>query len=219
MNETVRADGLPSVERLCDLILHALQAFGGSGFRDKIYTRMVELGQIPRDLTSSKKRKIKTWFKRALIDLEKNGLVENSNGFLTATWSLTKPKLADNFDAINDIETDTPDRVTRYSTVYARNPAIRIAVMKRAKGKCEFCGELGFMRVDGTPYLECHHIVALANDGADRMTNVIALCANHHREAHFGEQRDKIEKQMIQIVGKAEQNRAPRRTLATTRST
>jgi hypothetical protein len=121
----VRLDGLPSVERLCDLILHALQAFGGSGPKEKIYTRIVELGQIPRDLTQSKRRKIKTWFKRAVIDLEKNGLVENSNEFLTATWSLAKPNPADNFDAINDIETDTPDRVTRYSTVYARNPARR----------------------------------------------------------------------------------------------
>jgi 5-methylcytosine-specific restriction enzyme A len=52
------------------------------------------------------------------------------------------------------------------------------------------------------PIWSGHHIVALANDGVDRMTNVIALCANHHREAHFGEQRDKIEKQMIKIVSR-----------------
>jgi predicted HNH restriction endonuclease len=196
-----RADQLPSVEQLCDLILHTLQTFGGSGFKDRIYTNIVELGQIPKYLTPSKQRKIKTWFKRAVIDLEKHGLVENSSGFLTAKWKeAVEPKPADDFDAINDIETDTPDRVTRYNTVYARNPAIRAAVMKRAKGKCEFCGAFGFTSVDGTPYLECHHIVALANDGADRMTNVIALCANHHREAHFGEQREEIEKQMIQTV-------------------
>jgi hypothetical protein len=60
-------------------------------------------------------------------------------------------------------------------------------VKLRANGKCEFCGEPGFISTKGTPYLECHHIIALANDGADRMTNVIALCPKDHREAHFGE--------------------------------
>ena len=176
-------------------------------FQARIYIKLFELGQIPRDLTPSKQRKLKTWFKRARLDLEKDGLVENFGDI----WALTakgleavEPKPTVNFDAINDIATetetepDTPDRVTRY--VYARNPAIRVAVMKRAKGKCEFCGELGFMRVDGSRYLECHHIIALANDGADLLTNVIALCANHHREAHFGEQRDEIEKQMVRFV-------------------
>jgi predicted HNH restriction endonuclease len=203
----VRADGLPSVERLCDLIVHALQSFGGSGSKEQIYRKIVELERIRSDLGNSKKRKIKTWFRRALINVEQHSLVENSDGFLT----LVKPNPADNLDAINDIETNATDRVTR--TVYARNPTIRAAVMKRAKGKCEFCGEPGFTGVDGTPYLECHHIIALANDGADRMTNVIALCANHHREAHFGERRDRIEKQMTQIIGKAE--RVARRLMTT----
>jgi predicted restriction endonuclease len=97
-------------------------------------------------------------------------------------------------------------RVTKHSTIYARDPAIRAAAINRANGRCEFCGGLGFTATDGSNYLECHHIIALANDGADRMANVIALCANHHREAHFGERRGEIEKQMIQIVAK--QNRS-----------
>jgi predicted restriction endonuclease len=177
-----QADQLPTVEELHDLILHALRSLGGSARKEGIYSRIVKPG-----LTTSRKRKIKFRFKHALIDLENHGLLENSGGFLIARL---------------EEAAEPPDRVTRYSTVYVRSSAIRAAVMKRAKGKCEFCGELGFTGVDGTPYLECHHIVALANDGADRMTNVIALCANHHREAHFGEQRDKIEKQMIKIVSR-----------------
>lgn len=40
-------------------------------------------------------------------------------------------------------------------------------------------------------------MIALANDGEDRLTNVIALCPNDHREGHFGESRDDIETQMI----------------------
>jgi HNH endonuclease len=113
---------------------------------------------------------------------------------------LTSPSRADNSDAIDDLGTDAPDRVTRSGISYARDPGIRDAVMKRAKGKCEFCGAIGFKRMDGATYLECHHIIALAEDGADRMTNVIALCPNDHREAHFGERWSEIEKQMIQKV-------------------
>jgi len=32
------------------------------------------------------------------------------------------------------------------------------------------------------------------------MTNVIALCPKHHREAHFGERRAELEKEMMQKV-------------------
>jgi hypothetical protein len=46
--------------------------------------------------------------------------------------------------------------------------------------------------------LESHHVIALANDGEDGLTNVIALCPNDHREAHFGERRNEIEAQMIE---------------------
>lgn len=82
-------------------------------------------------------------------------------------------------------------------TRYARNSKVRRVVEARAKGKCELCGKQGFARPDGSFYLETHHIIALANDGADRVTNVIALCAEHHREAHFGAARDHLEKKMI----------------------
>ncbi|TAK50128.1 MAG: HNH endonuclease [Xanthobacteraceae bacterium] len=58
---------------------------------------------------------------------------------------------------------------------------IREAVKRRAQGKCDYCGESGFKCEDGSRYLECHHIIALANDGADRITNVSALPATSPR--------------------------------------
>jgi len=53
------------------------------------------------------------------------------------------------------------------------------------------------LKPDGKRYLETHHIIALAAEGADRVTNVIGLCPNDHREAHFGERRQTLEEQMI----------------------
>jgi hypothetical protein len=99
--------------------------------------------------------------------------------------------------AIDDLGTDTPDRTKSESWSYARDPSVRAAVLRRANGICEFCGKLGFKKADGTRYLESHHVIALAKDGADRLTNVIALCPNDHREAHFGERSEEIEGEMI----------------------
>jgi predicted restriction endonuclease len=98
-------------------------------------------------------------------------------------------------DAIDDIGSDMPARTESTMFRFARDPKIREAVMRRAGGKCELCGVAGFD--NGDRYLESHHIIALAAEGADRMTNVIALCPGDHREAHFGERRAELEKSMI----------------------
>jgi hypothetical protein len=102
-----------------------------------------------------------------------------------------------NSNAIDDLGTDAPDRSKSEVWSYARDPKVRDAVLKRAKGQCEYCGQLGFMKPDGNRYLESHHVIALARDGEDRETNVIALCPNDHREAHFGNRCDEIEAEMI----------------------
>jgi hypothetical protein len=108
-------------------------------------------------------------------------------------------------NAINDLGTDSPDRAKSVKWTYARDQKIRAAVRRRAKGKCELCGKLGFKQSDGRNYVECHHIIALAKDGSDRMINVICLCPGHHREAHFGENSKQLEKDMIQILKIIEQ--------------
>jgi hypothetical protein len=103
-------------------------------------------------------------------------------------------------DALDDIGSDVTDRVVVSGTRYMRDPQVRAAVVARSQGLCEYCNAAGFLRADGSAYVETHHIIALANDGADRVTNVIALCAGHHREAHFGALRDELEQEFVTIV-------------------
>jgi 5-methylcytosine-specific restriction protein A len=79
-----------------------------------------------------------------------------------------------------------PEAALRLGIVYPRNERVRKKVVKRSAGRCEYCGINPFVKSDGRPYLETHHIISLANKGPDTPANVIALCANHHREAHFG---------------------------------
>ena len=109
-------------------------------------------------------------------------------------------------DAINDLGTDKPDRAVSTGIKYARDPKVRIRVLARAKGKCELCDKEGFECRDGSKYLETHHIIALSKDGADRITNVIALCPEHHREAHYGKRGRKLEKMMLAKI-KAQQQK------------
>ncbi|NWJ82977.1 HNH endonuclease, partial [Enterobacter sp. SECR19-1250] len=55
------------------------------------------------------------------------------------------------------------------------------------KGKCQSCKrDAPFLKEDGTPFLEVHHIEWLSKGGEDSVENAIALCPNCHRQAHYG---------------------------------
>lgn len=56
---------------------------------------------------------------------------------------------------------------------------------RRANGVCQLCkNPAPFARVDGTPFLEVHHIIALSDGGEDSLENTVALCPNCHRKVH-----------------------------------
>lgn len=70
--------------------------------------------------------------------------------------------------------------------VFFRSPEVRRRVLLRAGGRCEWCDQPGFLMEGGRVFLETHHVVPLSEEGADYEKNVVALCPNHHREAHHG---------------------------------
>lgn len=73
--------------------------------------------------------------------------------------------------------------------VHVRNPDIVAEVLARAAGICGSCKKAApFLRkAGGTPYLEVHHQIQLAQGGQDTLENAVALCPNCHRELHYGE--------------------------------
>lgn len=78
-----------------------------------------------------------------------------------------------------------PQQSTVTSTVYARDPLVKAWVLENAKGVCEGCGNPApFNTSIGEPFLEVHHMVQLADGGADIITNAVALCPNCHRRCH-----------------------------------
>ncbi|MDP2123968.1 MAG: HNH endonuclease signature motif containing protein [Parvibaculum sp.] len=112
-------------------------------------------------------------------------------------------------DAIDDLDARpagnaNPSRTAAQMSTFLRDPKVRGYVLNRASGACEYCKSPGFLKPDGTRYLEAHHIINLANQGPDTPENVIALCADHHRKAHFGKDSRTLEKEFLKILSEME---------------
>ena len=105
----------------------------------------------------------------------------------------------DQFSNEADIGNVNPKKAERTSKVYHRDPKVRNAVLLRSEGYCEHCAERGFQTPHGL-YLETHHIIPLSEGGPDTIDNVIALCPNDHRKAHFGVQKDEMRAQLFESI-------------------
>lgn len=108
-------------------------------------------------------------------------------------------------DAVLDLDSipvgfEVSDRALIVGYTYKRDFMVRSYVIKQANGICEYCKTRTFQVKNGTYFLEAHHIIALADQGQDTVDNVIALCPNHHREAHFGENAELLEIEFQKII-------------------
>lgn len=83
-----------------------------------------------------------------------------------------------------------------------RDGQVRNWVLRFAQGECEYCGRKGFQLADGRLYLETHHVVPLSQNGKDSHDNVIALCANDHRRAHLGTDKEDLAKEFLERISK-----------------
>lgn len=83
---------------------------------------------------------------------------------------------------------------------FIRDAMVREFVVSRAQGRCEHCDAEAFIKENGQPYLEGHHVDGLAAGGPDTVDNVIALCPNDHREAHYGRKRAELNKKMLGTI-------------------
>ncbi|NTI62366.1 hypothetical protein G6L85_12710 [Agrobacterium rhizogenes] len=87
----------------------------------------------------------------------------------------------------------TPEMKIQISKGIERGPIGR--EIKRLNGfRCQICKALGyeplgFRKKDGEPYVEAHHVTPVSTQeiGSLSATNIVTLCANHHRELHYGD--------------------------------
>jgi len=107
------------------------------------------------------------------------------------------PQFVDQFSAS---DAATPSRQVISGTSFARSSAVREAVLLRAQGACEHCGQSGFKTAVGSIFLETHHVIALAEGGPDQVWNVVGLCPNDHRRAHHGEDRHVMRQTLLNLL-------------------
>ncbi|HEU4577879.1 MAG TPA: HNH endonuclease signature motif containing protein [Polyangiaceae bacterium] len=120
-------------------------------------------------------------------------------GVYTLTRGASAQRYIDQF-TIADRNVAPAEMKMVVSQVFERSAHVRRRALQRAAGKCEFCRQPGFATASGEIYLETHHIVPLSESGPDTDDNVAALCANHHKEAHFGESRSELRSVLLQAV-------------------
>jgi len=96
-----------------------------------------------------------------------------------------------------------PEKSRTETSVYERDPAVRAWVTIRSDHSCEMlgCDYSGFMKADGSKYIETHHIIALGEGGGDNIANMAALCPNCHREAHYSVDREQLAEKLRQAIG------------------
>ena len=121
---------------------------------------------------------------------------ESDTGACILVRGVPQPKFIDQFNIDVDIPVGDRHRQETIASAYVRCPKVRGYVLDRAGGHCEHCGDIGFTTVSGSIYLETHHVEPLSEGGADTVDNVIAICPNDHMQAHYGENRDQMKKQM-----------------------
>jgi 5-methylcytosine-specific restriction protein A len=166
-----------------------------------------EVGQVTREAIGIAPNLIKNGYSPSLYIYAKSSPKDKLVGVVQAhsidLLARSRVEQQRHDDAVNDLDQTpagavTPAKVATTGMSYERDPAVRTFVLKRAKGKCEYCGALGFVMDNDVHYLEAHHIVSLAKQGPDTVDNVIALCANHHRQAHYGSNKVALERDMLE---------------------
>ncbi|MFM7468179.1 MAG: HNH endonuclease [Vampirovibrionales bacterium] len=87
---------------------------------------------------------------------------------------------------------DDPHKKEHWVEVYARDTDLVKQAKEHFKYKC-FIPECGntFIKPDGTPYIEVHHIIPLHQGGEDKLENLSLLCAHHHRMVHFATEEER----------------------------
>jgi len=112
-----------------------------------------------------------------------------------------RSRYVDQFEEF-DFDSSLPHKKEKTTKFFERSAVVRRVVLERAEGHCEWCRDKGFITASGAIYLESHHVVPLSEEGLDSKINVIGLCPNHHREAHYGKDAVKMREKLLEKVKK-----------------
>lgn len=96
-------------------------------------------------------------------------------------------------EKVLEVSQARPEKREYLIETYARNKGW-VAEAKNQFGvycMCFHCKNT-FNKPDGSPYIEVHHIIPMAEGGEDGLWNLAVLCAHHHRMAHFADDKTRL---------------------------
>ena len=104
-------------------------------------------------------------------------------------------------DYNNRPKNDLPRRRSQYTMGYDREPRVVVLRKMVAQHKCEVegCNGARFQVASGEYFVEVHHLLPLAEGGADVLENTVALCPTHHRLLHQAKDKLGLLKQLQQL--------------------
>lgn len=102
----------------------------------------------------------------------------------------------------------TPARISVSRREFRRDVEVAAYALAIAEGTCRGCGAPAPFKqaCDGQPFLEVHHVVPLSEGGPDTLSNVIAVCPNCHRRAHYSVDRFEFQKRLEQAIRDRDQS-------------
>ncbi|MGC2161100.1 MAG: HNH endonuclease signature motif containing protein [Silvibacterium sp.] len=176
-----------------------MDAVIAEAFRQKLPVRVIVGEGSQEDITNPESKKASRMKLREL-DSEPWSIRSYDSG--TGACLLVRGPYAQFVDQYTLPDLKPPVRTETTSKGFERDRNVRDIALKRAKGQCELasCKKPGFVTAKGEIYLETHHVVPLSENGVDHEWNVAALCSNHHREAHHGEQRTAIRETLLSML-------------------
>lgn len=130
-------------------------------------------------------------------------LKELYNRFKNYKHEEKKEKAIFNNTYIKDKPVPKKEIITEIISSYPRDESKKINAMYLAGFKCEISSNHeSFLTQEGIPYLEGHHLVPLRyqrmfNKSLDVEANIVCLCANCHREIHYGKNSSQLVKLLL----------------------
>ena len=184
-------------ERRMMNISHVVKSLGGAPVKG-----LLPMGNIGRPEDILRKMIIESGFLEdqasihppTTYEVDQDKLDERANS-LIAQWSNQDLKVAPPKGL------ESPIAKSKTTIVRERSPEVKAWVLMNSKYVCECCRkDAPFKRVDGTPYLEVHHVVTLADNGPDTPENAVAVCPDCHRALHYSSQREEMISNLYQNV-------------------
>jgi 5-methylcytosine-specific restriction protein A len=138
--------------------------------------------------------------------IERDAIVFELRALSAVLEHVEATEIAKSGDGLNDLRKKAyaaagifpPSKKANFRNIYQRSVDVKEYVLARSKGDCEGChNPAPFIRLDGSPYLEPHHIRRVSDGGPDDPAFVIALCPNCHRRVHAGQDGKSYNEQLL----------------------